>query len=53
MRKLKVVGGFVIPDEKGKITLPPTQSLEIGISENQDWIEIPLKTRTHKKETER
>ena len=39
--------------EKGKITLPPTQTLEIGISQNQDWIEIPLQTRVQKKETER
>ena len=53
MRKLKVVGGFVYPDERGKITIPPTQALEIEINENQNWVEIPLQTKTQKKETER
>ena len=53
MRKLKVVGGFVHPDEKGKITIPPAQSLQIAINENENWVEIPLQTRTHNKETER
>ena len=53
MRKLKVVGGFVIPDEKGKITLPPTQSLQIEVNENQEWLEIPLQKRVRNKETQR
>lgn len=54
MRKLKVVGGFLHPDEKGELTIPPAQTLQASIKNNNDWVEIPcVKTRKRDINTER
>ena len=49
-KKIKLVGGFLYPDEKGKITIPPEKALQIEMGE--DTVTIPVQ-KTRKKETER
>lgn len=48
----KIVGGFFSPDERGEITIPPEQSLKFSITNNKDWVSIPVQ-KTRRKETER
>lgn len=50
MHKLKIVGGFAYPDEKG-ITIPPEQTIEARFNMN-DYVVIPVQ-KTRRKETER
>ena len=47
-KKIKLVGGFLYPDEKGKITFPPEKALQIEMGE--DTVTIPVQ-KTRKKET--
>lgn len=52
MRKIKIVGGILYPNEKGEITIPPKQSLEISLHDKSNFVTIPVQ-ETRNKETER
>lgn len=49
----KLVASMPYADEKGNMTVPPKETLEMSIKNNKDWIEISVQESVRDKGTDR